>query len=498
MLKYLSYNIHNLSDKGKLFLVLAVSFLARIINITMPILEGTAARQIQTAGIAKFFYNNSFDILFPRLDFLTGKESCLILELPLYNAILASLYRMTGGVHEWMGRLVSILFFLGAGFFVYLIIKRLYGAGIALTGLIVYNLSPLGIIFSRAIMPDSAMLFFSTGAVYFLFSFVQGAKPQNYWISAVFTMTALLVKPHSFYILLPLLYLVFYRQRMRCFLDVKNYIFALIVLTPAFFWYSHGSSVHSSLSAGKMMNFSISNWFDPKLFLSPGFYRDIFEIFSGILLTPVGLVLFVLGISVKMRDRIEFVLAAWLAGVTLYLTSFNALLWEPYYYLSVLPIASIFISRVFLPHRGEGLKKPYFSGKTAKILIFTVTALFIGKYALQAYMVPSGYRYIPEAAEAVRRLTGPDDLVVVCERQGSGALLYYFDRKGWVMPVPQEEAAFKAGIVKELEKFRSKGAGYFIAADGGRFSADFLGRNLPERYELIEHRKNKYVIYKLS
>jgi len=488
-----------LDERVIFFIVLAASLLIRLINIDIPLLEAADVRQIQTASISRFFYHNGIDILRSKLDFMPGNTGYLILEFPLYNILLAAFYMLSGGVHEWIGRLLSIFFFTGSGIFVFLILRQLYDFRTALIGLIVYNLSPLGIIFSRAVMPDSEMLFFSTGAVYFLLYFVNSDKRWCFWLSSLFAMTALLVKIQSFHIFLPLFFLIFYRQKFKCFIDYRNYLFALIASMPAVLWYARSALTCAVVSPDRTKLFQVANWFDPSLFLTPGLYKDLLGITSGFLLTPVGFALFLLGLTVRVRQRIELVCFAWLGGVALYLFAFNALLWEPYYYLSVLPVASIFIARVFLARWSEPLKTTYLSAKAGKVLAVVVLALLIGRYALYAYVLPAGFKLVPEATEAMRDVSDPADMVVIGGHLVGSEMLYYSRRKGWVLQLPEGKEQDGPRLINDLlDGYKDKGARYFLYTGGGVLSPELLREYLDKKYEPVRYEKDKYVIYRLE
>lgn len=488
-----------LDEKGLLFLILGASLLIRLINIDMPLLEGSAVRQVQTASIARFFYHNGFHILRSRLDFFPKDIGYLVLEFPLYNMLLASFYRLAGGVNEWIGRLLSILFFMGSGFFVFLIIRQLYNYKTALIGLAVYNLSPLGIIFSRAVMPDSEMLFFCTGAVFFMLQYTAGGKRRSFWLSSFFVMAALLVKIQSFHILLPLGYLIFYRQRSKCFIDYKTYLFFIIAAMPAVLWYSYVAFLHRMLFLERLQVFQVSNWFNPSLFFTAALYKDVLKIISCTLLTPVGFVLFLLGMTVKRRDRIEMICFAWLGGIALYLLAFNALYWEAYYYLPLLPIASIFIARVFSLDWTMVIEKSYLSARWGRVLASGVMILFIARYAIYAYVIPAGYGFIPEAAEVMRRLSSPGDSMVVVQPYGGSALLYYCRREGWILKFPESKGLEKIQLIDDsLEEFKRKGARYLFVSKEDGLSLDLLRQHLDKKYTLLEHKKDRYIIYKLK
>ena len=487
------------NERNCFIVVTAVSFLIRLIRINMPILEGTVVRQVQTASIARFFFNHGVDIFYSRLDHMAGEKGYLILEFPLYNVILSGLYNMAGGVHEYLGRLLSISFFIGAGIFLYLLLKKVYDSRVALCGFIAFNFSPLGIIFSRTIMPDSEMLFFSTGAIFFMLLYFESDRKKAFWLSSLCTMLSLLVKVQSFFILLPLLFLVVLKQKKKMFLDVKNYVFGAIALVPAFLWYSYGAKIHQSLSPERIANYSMSNWFNPGLFLSADFYKDIFTNFTGVLLTPVGFILFLLGILIIPKKKTEFLFYVWLLGTGLFGIVFCSLLWEPYYYLLFLPIAAAFIGRVFMVNWSEIYENSFLSTLSGKVVTAFIIIIIIARYAAVAYVVPEGYRFIPEAADVIKEFSSGEELIVVGSEWGTGAVLYYSGREGYALHSPHSES--EQDLIEfagEIEIFREKGGRYFFGVDKGPFSFEVVDPYLREKYKLIKHEKGDHYIYSLK
>ncbi len=82
--------MNKLIKENRTFLVLLFIVVAiRLVNINMPILEGTAVRQIQTAMIARNLYTSGFNFLYPQVDFFGSDPGYFILEFPLLNFIIS-------------------------------------------------------------------------------------------------------------------------------------------------------------------------------------------------------------------------------------------------------------------------------------------------------------------------------------------------------------------------------------------------------------------------
>jgi len=486
------------SNEKKLFWLVLLSLIAiRLINITMPILEGTAMRQVQTAMIARNFYRDGFNILYPRVDFFGNSAGYLVLEFPLFNVLAALGYKTLGGVHEWVGRLLSILFFSGAASFLYGITKRLFSIKTAIWALFIFGILPLSVIFSRTFMPDFEMLFFSLGALYFFLIFYLKGKYMPYWLSAIFLSLALLIKPHSFYIFFPLAYLLWKKQNIKFAIDYKNWLYLIIALLPAFFWYLHGQAVHSKFTLEQAFNYEITNWFNPKEFFNMDLYKDLFQIYAGILLTPIGLTLFIAGLFIKTKDNGKLIWA-WLAGSIVYLLAFITHINDPYYNLNMLPIVSIFIARAIVFIEETSSSDKIFKSRWAKAFLAIVILTIWLRYALYAYVVPQGYRYIPEAGARIKQITGKDDLVIASAASGPQAL-YFCDRKGWGLRIHKLDKKNVEKSINCLEDLRKKGAKFFISTVMSDFEKNTsFSEHMFKNYKLIERKPKKFIIFSLS
>ena len=468
------------------FIIIAIRF----INITMPILEGTAMRQAQTASITRNFYKEGINMLYPKADHFGKGPGYLVLEFPLLNVLAASGYMILSGVQEWVGRFFSIFFFACAAYFLYAITKRLFTKEVAFWSLAVFGFSPLSIIFSRAFMPDFEMLFFSLGALCFLYEFCMTEKVLKFWASAVFLSLALLVKPHSFYIFIPLLYLIYRKENWKFIINWRNWAYILIAFVPAILWYLHGSAVHAIFTQEQSFNYQLSNWFDPTKLLNLGFYTNLLKIYGGIMLTPIGLILCIAGLSVKVQKE-QSLVWAWLIGGIIFLFGFITHMWEPYYHLNILPICAIFAGRgiVFLRYMILEKRSSIYRWITA-ILILVSVPLWL-RYTAYAYVVPKGYRYVVETGKRIQELTDKDDLIIASAAGGPQSL-YFCDRKGWqfLLSVDSNNA------IERLEELRAKGAKYFVAAVMEDFNNNRVFKEyMLENYKLIDRKEDKYIIF---
>ena len=88
------------------FCILALGAALRLYHVTAPFLDAHAWRQLDTAAMARNFYEGPFFPLDPRVDW-GGRSGYLEAEFPLVPAVIAVLYRLFG-LHEILGRLLVI------------------------------------------------------------------------------------------------------------------------------------------------------------------------------------------------------------------------------------------------------------------------------------------------------------------------------------------------------------------------------------------------------
>ena len=484
--------------ENKTFLIiLFISVAVRLININMPLLEGTATRQIQTAMVAKNLFTNGFNIFYTQVDFLGPGPGYFVIEFPLLNLIVALLYKLCGGVHEWIGRFVSISFFTGSAVFLFYLVRKLFEERTALVALIIFSASPLGLIYSRAFMPDFEMIFFFMGSLFFMFLWSGGDKSRYFWLSAIFAMMAMLSKVQSFCIFIPLLVLIWQRQRFSFLFRVRSWVYLLIVLIPVVTWYLHAGSVHESNSHAGDYNFQgMSYWFNPRLFISPKFYITMFEHGWMQMLTPVGFTLFLFGLFIKTTSRQGTILWSWLIGTVVYAIVFCTHMGDPYYNLLFLPITSVFaavaVKWIWQYTSGD---KVFLQNRPAMILGIILLLVLVGRYAAYAYTVPRGYRHIPSLARTIEQITNKNDLLVTSIPDGR-ATLYYSKRKGWWFQLPGNDPEKTKKAIARLENLQQRGAKYFVSV-----REDFLNRSpdfrdfLRNRYILVKEEPDLYSIF---
>lgn len=482
-------------------LILVVGLSLRLYKLDLPLLEFYPSRQIQTAEVTRNLYREGFAVLTPTVHYLGPQNNLFLVEFPLYNLAVASLYWLGGGVDETFGRLFSILGFVISFILLYKLAREYVGKVGTVTALFFYSFSPLSILISRSFQPDQWMMTLSLSAIYFLHLFLKRKIRAFFFLSAGLASLSILLKIPSFiFTVIPAVYLLKKEEDFS-----KNApIYFMVATIPMLFWYIYAIWVSR---AGNVLgaNTQISNWFGFEIFINPTYWSNIFGFEMNLVLLPVGMVLFLFGLAVKNGIKSQF-LYVWLAMVILYFLIFNKHnMTHEYYHLPLLPIAAIFI--------GIGAQKIFEATKNfvvPKSWLFVVIGLFLLVLMLpptlaRAYKPLDRFKFVPEVATLIQEMTKPADLVVGSMDAGP-TLVYYADRVGWTFEVNREEQARQfafygtqdkivADPTRELETLRAEGAVIFASGNKDQFlqNRDF-SQYMYKNFEVLSENENYIII----
>ena len=191
-------------------------------------------RQCDTASIARNFYYNGMNIFYPQV-MQGGTTEGYIggTEFQIYPFTVAILYQIFG-VHEYLGRLVSILAFCGGAFFLYRLSRKYVDKTTSLIALLFYTFNPYIFFYSRSFQPDSSMLFFSIAMLYFFSEWIDKGKWWRFVLMTLFATLAFLTKLPTVCLGLPLLYLCLRKYKINFIIQWKLWLFAALSLTVTF------------------------------------------------------------------------------------------------------------------------------------------------------------------------------------------------------------------------------------------------------------------------
>ncbi len=454
-------------------------------------------RQSDTASIAKNFYYNGYNILYPQINWGGDSKGFVESEFQLYPFIVSLLYYLFG-VNDMWGRLLSVIFSLFTVYGLYLLVRKTISERVAFWSAFLYAIIPLNIFYSRAFMPESMMLMCIVFGIYFFVKWIEDEKWKSLIYSALFISISILLKIPTLYIGLPLVYLAFGKYRFKIFSDYRLWIYSALVLIPVILWYWHAHNLflQTGLSFG-IWGFGVDKWGNFKLLISPEFYNTVF--FKSITerhLTWAGFIPFIAGLFIKREGKHEKLFDYWLISVLIYfLIVAGGNKTHEYYQLPFILPAVVFAGKAFVRYLPLNNIASSFSMHKIRFAFFALCLVLIGVVSSIRITVLTRGEYsgspVFVMVDDIKRTSNRDDLIItLCD--GNPVYLYLADRKGWYVT----ESSFK---ISEIEKLKKRGAKYIAGEKSFIKSKNELDvlKNMESDYKTISDNE-KYFLIKLS
>lgn len=489
--------------KFTLFFLIALTFFVRLYRIDYPIADWHSWRQVDTASVTREYVKHGVDILRPKYHDLGNVQSGLdnlegwrMVEMPFINALIATLIRAIPSLNlEITSRFVSVLFSIGTVTSLYYLVKKISGQKTAFYSGLVFALLPFSVYYGRVVLPEPAMLFFSTSSLLFFSHYLDSKNKFNqissFIFSAFFLALALLLKP--FVAFLGPIYLTFsiLKYKWKVIKHWELVIFVVIAFTPFFMWREWIKQFPSGIPA--------SDWLfnGNGIRLRPAWFRWLFyerltKIILGwwgwifILSNFIGCKLTLLNPSrlkkifsnKKITNEI-FIYGSWIFGVLLYLIVIaTGNVQHDYYQVFTLPIVSIMVGRGI--NQLEMFLQAKFDKRNKLVPIFIVSLIF-GAMINTAWQKDKGnfninhWEYI-EAGKMIDEIT-PSDAKVIAPAFSDTLFLYQTNRTGWP-------------IGFDIEDKISKGADYYVST-----SYDDETRMVEETYTPVFKNDNFIIVH---
>lgn len=463
-------------DKSRylVIVVFVIIFLMRLYKISNPPLDYSSWRQTDTDSIARNFADYNFNIFCPQLNYDGPMPNYVQLEFQVTTFIIAIFYRIFG-YSPIIGRSIPIAFFMGSCCYLYFLVKRKSGVKIAALSVLFYGILPLNVLYSRNIMPESSLMFFTLGALYYFMEWIDKGRLKYYILSIIFSSLAVATKVPSILICLPMMYLAVRKYGVSIFRMPHAYIFTVAVLfLPYVYFMWLGSISEQSFVNGIGFGMVIPN-FPSAIFNTDNLSYVLGQLRDKILTIP-GVILLFIGVFIHKQSGEKYYYV-WLAAAFLHVVIIDAVIHLDYYMVFITPVVSIFMG--FTASRLLQKKKYYYFFYIAAISILINDGIY-----MNSLLKPQNqYTTI---GDHVISCTLREDLIII--GRDSPEILYTSGRKGWRL--------YDSLLIPEnIEKLRSEGAVYFVPADVCLDSG--IKKYLDENYEKICF-SDGYYIYKLT
>lgn len=461
-------------------IILAVGVFVRTYKLDAPLADWHSWREADTASVSRNFIKDGFNMLYPQSDSLLALNEhqlpnpnrYFINEFPIYNATVALLYKQFG-IHEYLGRVVSIATSMIGALALFGIVNILIGTGPALAVLLYYCLLPYNIYYSRVFMPDPTFVALSILSLYWCVQWVRSEKDRFGWALMFTFALAMLVKPYAIFTAIPMFYWVLINWGVKAFKRPVVYIVALGSFIPLALWRYH-YSLHPE---GSFASTWLLNGGDIR-FKGAFFRWLIFERLNRIIFATGGFALFIAGLFSSHLKKNYSLFFVWTLSVLLYMTIFaKGNVNHDYYQLPIVApgVVLIIIGSMALINLGKTFIQKMVNGSL--VLALLVLSLAFGWFEVRGFFNINNPAIV-EAGKKVDEIT-PKDALVIAPYQGDPAFLYQTNRRGWP-------------IGENIDMRIADGASYYVTT-----SKDDEYNRLKKVYPII-FENDLYSIIKLS
>lgn len=466
-------------------------------------------RQADYLGIARNFYQEGMNILYPRIDWRGAGPGYAEMEFPALPWLAAALYRVVG-YHEQVLRILSALLASASLLLFAALARHILPPLGTVFATAAFALNPLLLHLATAMQPEPLMLFLSLLAIALLWRWADrphGARGML--LTAAAMGAAILAKATASYLGVIFGYEILRRFGRRALVMPVVYVAALVAILPPLAWYAWGH--HFWTDYGNSLGLSNGDHFLTTTMLArPRFLLGILKWETLGVFTPFGWLLALAGLAFgapPVRSALVWYLATWVLFLPAAKTTSAD--WAYYYHaLAVAPgcllmgsgVAALMLGRV-VPARWGWVDRwqPRAAGLLAAATFATLFGLDVAYVQVRdqrpellamrtctlefASHVPHGALLVV-AGDAQRDQHG---------RPGAYNISMPFawmDRKGFNYPADELS-------IDTLDRIAAEGGRYWMASEE-ELERAAMRAQAERRYHLLATCQHGYSLYDLS
>jgi hypothetical protein len=473
----------NFFKKYPLLIFIAVfAFTLRMYKINTPLLDWHSWRQADTASVTREYTKKDLNPLYPTYHDLSripsgidNLEGHRMVEFPIYNILTAAVLKAAPALPLVpTSRVVSALFSIGTLISIFFLTRIYFGKKAGYLASLFFAVIPYSIFYSRVVLPEPMMVFFSTFSITMFKYYTKKQHPLTYWASLISLAIAFLLKPFVGF-LLPVYAVMLFEERnwKKILLDFRLYAYGILALVPFFLWRNWIENFPSGIPASDwLLNSNLIRF-------RPAWVRWLgYERITKLILGYVGVIFLPISFLHQLKNK-KFFIPAWWLGIGIYFTVIaTGNVQHDYYQAIVTPIISITLAHAVL------LADKYLCKKfNALVSIGSIGTLLIVMLVL-AWGQVKGYYNVnhPEysvAGKAADALLPKDALVIAPQYGGDTAYLFQTNRSGWSMG-------------ESIERKIELGATHYVST-----ANDFETEELEKEYMIVE-KTEQYIIIDLT
>jgi hypothetical protein len=453
---YLGEPLLRLLTLGLLFVA---ALCLRLYGITQPPMDFFQTRQYHGALLARGFYEW----------LLTGNLRTIppdgIIEPPILELVASFAYLIFGGEHLWIPRLLSALFWMVGGVFLYWVAKKIVSPNAAVFSVAFYLFVPYGVLASRAFMPDPLMIMLLVISIFTILRYHEQPSTRRLIVAAVVSSLAIFVKPGIcfFQVFGAFVSLAVCRQGIRRSLASRHLLmFVPLSILPTVLYYLYGTIL------AKFLHGQASRKIVPQLILQPSFW-DGWLLALWLVVGYVALVGAMFGVVLLRKGfPMALMIGLW-SGYFLFGLTFTVHIHtHSYYSLQLIPVVALSlgsVSALVMKYLGQvGLRSlggVIVLGLSVSVLTLGVAEqrYWIGQIANQKRFAPVYESYVATFQEIGEVVDHSPRTLVLFESlpyvESGYALMYHGRLLGqmWPSPVQTVQHSGREREISTRERF---------------------------------------------
>lgn len=490
----------------------------RATHLTHPI-DTESWREADMATIAKNIYLNNSNMFHPQIAWDGKGPGYTESEFQVYTGLIALAYKIFG-FWEPFARIISFLFSLATLLVFFKLSNYLFHKKTAFAVSFFFAFSPLLMLISNTIQPESVMFFFYISAAFTFIRWVNADSRKNYLLALFFSAMAILCKLTSAHIGIFFVLLIITHKGWRYLFNKKVILFGILSVLPGAIWYMHTHQFYlqygNSLGISNEYALIGADFFTNHYFIKGLFTNELFNIWT----LPGFIILFFGAFATPMRKVPGAKIALWwYASVALfYLLAVRTTAddWAFYYHIFSVPAVSILLGIsvmsiydkyivesnariVTLKNISQNIKNwGAFAVLTLIICFFVFSAcLYLYKDKRENYFTSPYYSCVPQLSHKINKRSlilcsgGPRlDFTGYPIAYNKSYFFYWLQVKGY--NIPDEDQS-----LDEILKYKKEGVDYFVAEERSLNLKPGLKQMLDKQFNnLMEC--NGVILYELS
>ena len=474
----------------------------RLYHIQDPPLDFQPTRQYHSALIAKGYYFESLKAIpeWRRRVARLNKQRLGILEPQVMELMASFAYRLAGGEHLWIPRVLSSIFWLIGGALLFLIAKDTVSTDGAVFSTAYYLFLPYGILASRSFQPDPMMVMMLLLSILLILRYYHQPSRAGLAIATTVSALAMFIKPVCLFPLFgAYVSLSICRHGIRRFFTNPNlYIFLAGSLVPTIIYYGYGTLIagfHRGLHHGRFL---------PHLLLRSFYWSDWLSMIGRV----VGYAPFIgalLGVLMVRKGLPRALLIGLWVGYVVFGLVFNAHIHtHDYYHLQFIPIVALSLGPIGAVVMYRLSQETGRWSQRVVVGILLVAVLLSIRYSWPRQFLTQEFKRQVMIAQKIGEDVGHSTKTIFLAPNYGLPIIYHGELAGRSWPRREDFQKYRLEGRRALtveERFNTLRAKYspeyFIVTDPREFRSqvdlrDFLATNFP-----ILSRNPSYIIFDL-